>query len=246
MAQRQDVTTVIAIVEPDLTYLENRCHNIPRSAGIKDPLYGCQWHLKNNDQFRNSGGHDIRVEEVWPTYKGSGINVAVVDAGMHFQHEDLTDNVLTSFNHNYHPDLTDIYHPLANHGTAVAGLIAAKDNSLGMRGVAPKASIYGYNVLVVRPSAANKVDAMSRNAATTAIFQQQLGPWRRRPAATCQCTVGRRQSKMESRPGMAEKAFSTRGLPAMAMEDSSTTTPLWTSYRTSMPSLPSALSATTT
>ena len=168
--------TVTAIVEPDLTYLENRCHNIPRSAGIKDPLYGCQWHLKNNDQFRNSGGHDIRVEEVWPTYKGSGINVAVVDAGMHFQHEDLTDNVLTSFNHNYHPDLTDIYHPLANHGTAVAGLIAAKDNSLGMRGVAPKASIYGYNVLVVRPSAANKVDAMSRNAATTAISNNSWGP----------------------------------------------------------------------
>ena len=168
--------TVIAIVEPDLTYLENRCHNIPRSAGIKDPLYGCQWHLKNNDQFRNGAGQDIRVEEVWPTYKGSGINVAVVDTGMHFQHEDLTDNVLTSFNHNYHPDQTDIYHPFVNHGTAVAGLIAARDNSLGMRGVAPKASIYGYNALVVRPSAANKVDAMSRNAATTAISNNSWGP----------------------------------------------------------------------
>ena len=33
--------------------------------------------------------HDIRVEEVWPTYTGSGINVAVVDDGMHHQHEDL-------------------------------------------------------------------------------------------------------------------------------------------------------------
>ena len=123
----------------------NRCSNIPRSASISDPLYGCQWHLNNNDQFRNSGGHDIRVEEVWPTYTGAGINVAVVDDGMHYQHEDLIDNVLTSFNHNYDPDQTDIYHPLADHGTAVAGLIAAKDNSLGMRGVAPRAKIYGYN-----------------------------------------------------------------------------------------------------
>ena len=56
---------------------------------------------------------------------------------MHYQHEDLTDNVLTSFNHNYDPDLTNIYDPLEDHGTAVAGLIAAKDNSLGMRGRSP-------------------------------------------------------------------------------------------------------------
>ena len=72
--------TVRAIVESSYTLFVNRCSNISRSAGINDPLYGCQWHLKNNDQFR-SGGHDIRVEEVWPTYTGSGINVAVVEVG---------------------------------------------------------------------------------------------------------------------------------------------------------------------
>ena len=167
--------TVRAIVEGSYTYFVNRCSNIPTSSSINDPLYGCQWHLKNNDQFRNSGGHDIRVEEVWPTYTGSGINVAVVDDGMHYWHEDLTGNVLTSFNHNYDPDLTDIYHPFEDHGTAVAGLIAAKDNSLGMRGVAPEAKIYGYNYLVV-DTVANAADAMSRNAATTAISNNSWGP----------------------------------------------------------------------
>ena len=167
--------TVRAIVESSYTYFVNRCSNISRSTGINDPLYGCQWHLKNNDQFRNSGGHDIRVEEVWPTYTGSGINVAVVDDGMHHQHEDLTDNVLTSFNHNYDPDLTDIYHPFEDHGTAVAGLIAAKDNNLGMRGVAPEAKLYGYNFLV-EDTDANGADAMSRNAATTAISNNSWGP----------------------------------------------------------------------
>ena len=167
--------TVRAIVESSYTYFVNRCSNIPTSSSINDPLYGCQWHLKNNDQFRNSGGHDIRVEEVWPTYTGSGINVAVVDDGMHYWHEDLTGNVLTSFNHNYDPDLTDIYHPFEDHGTAVAGLIAAKDNSLGMRGVAPEAKIYGYNYLVVN-TVANAADAMSRNAATTAISNNSWGP----------------------------------------------------------------------
>ena len=167
--------TVRAVVEGSYTYFANRCSGISRSTGINDPLYGCQWHLKNNDQFRNGAGQDIRVEEVWPTYTGSGINVAVVDDGMHYRHEDLTDNVLTSFNHNYDPDLTDIYHPFEDHGTAVAGLIAAKDNSLGMRGVAPDAKIYGYNYLVEQTDA-NEANAMSRNAATTAISNNSWGP----------------------------------------------------------------------
>ena len=136
--------TVRAIVEGSYTYFENRCSNMSRSSGINDPLYGCQWHLKNNDQFRNSAGQDIRVEEVWPTYTGDGINVVVVDDGMHYTHEDLKDNVDTSLNHNYITDDTDIYDYFEWHGTAVAGLIAAKDNSLGVRGVAPEATIYGY------------------------------------------------------------------------------------------------------
>ena len=166
--------TIRATEDPVQDPFRDSCSSLPRRADISDPLYGCQWHLNNYDQFSNGAGQDIRVEEVWPTYTGSGINVAVVDNGMHYQHEDLTDNVLTAFNHNYYRGLTDIYHPFANHGTAVAGLIAAKDNSLGMRGVAPGAKIYGYNLLE-RFNAANKANAMSRNAATTAISNNSWG-----------------------------------------------------------------------
>ena len=112
---------------------------------------------------------------MWPTYTGDGINVAVVDDGMHYRHEDLIDNVLTSFNHNYDPDQTDIYNYFEDHGTAVAGLITAKDNSLGMRGVAPEANVYGYNLLVEHTDG-NEADAMSRNSATTAISNNSWGP----------------------------------------------------------------------
>ena len=169
--------TVRAILDHGQTIFVNRCSNISRSAGINDPLYGCQWHLNNDDQFRNGAGQDIRVEEVWPTYTGSGINVAVVDDGMHHQHEDLTDNVLTSFNHNYDPDLTDIYDPFDDHGTAVAGLIAAKDNSLGMRGVAPEANIYGYDLIssFTTFTDINIANAMNLNATSTAISNNSWG-----------------------------------------------------------------------
>ena len=62
---------------------------------MSDPWYGCQWHLDNTDQFANSAGQDINVQELWdetdPATMGAGIRVAVVDDGMHFTHEDLTD-----------------------------------------------------------------------------------------------------------------------------------------------------------
>ena len=52
--------TVRAISEGSYTYFVNRCSGITTSSGINDPLYGCQWHLNNDEQFRNSAGQDIR------------------------------------------------------------------------------------------------------------------------------------------------------------------------------------------
>ena len=77
---------------------------------------------------------------------GEGINVAVVDDGMYHTHEDLRDNVDSSRNHDY-TGSGNIYRPLEHHGTHVAGIIAARDNGIGVRGVAPRATVYGYNYL---------------------------------------------------------------------------------------------------
>ena len=114
---------------------------------ISDPLYGCQWNLSNQEQ----GGEDINVEAVWEEgINGEGVNIAVVDDGMYYAHEDLADNVNATLNHNYDTgvtDSTDIYHRYEHHGTNVAGVIAARDNGVGVRGVAPRATIYGYNYL---------------------------------------------------------------------------------------------------
>ena len=52
--------TVRAILDHGRTIFVNRCSNISRSAAINDPLYGCQWHLNNNTQFRNGAGQDIK------------------------------------------------------------------------------------------------------------------------------------------------------------------------------------------
>ena len=173
--------TVLATENFAFTRLVNKCSSISRSTGINDVLYGCQWHLKNNGQFTGGANRDINVEPVWAGGNlGTDITVAVVDDGLDHQHPDLLANVDVSKNHDYNGnDL--VYDPLADHGTAVAGIIAARDNNIGMRGVAPRAKIYGYNLLNTadrfdRIDQNDTANAMSRNAVTTAVSNNSWGP----------------------------------------------------------------------
>ena len=135
-----------------------------------DPLYACQWHLQNHVDE----DEDINVEPAWAGgINGTGINVAVVDNGLDHYHEDLSPNVATSLNHDYSGG-DDVHTPMEYHGTAVAGLIAARDNSVGVRGVAPRATIYGHNFLTFS-STLNGLDALSRNRNVTAVSNNSWG-----------------------------------------------------------------------
>ena len=143
-----------------------------------DPLYGCQWHLKNTGQFGTGAGQDINVESVWADgNKGEGINIAIVDDGLQTDHDDLVDNILTARNR----DLIGqggVYHPLESHGTAIAGLIAARDNDIGVRGVAPRANIFIYNISrrnVISTSLADEAIYHSEDAPHTAISNNSWG-----------------------------------------------------------------------
>ena len=110
---------------------------------------------------------DVNVEDVWATNKGEGINVAVVDVTMDSAHADLRDNVNEALNHDYTEE-DQIINPRDSHGTAVAGVIAARDNDLGVCGLAPRATLYNYNYLE-KTTTANLVDALTRNKSVTAI-----------------------------------------------------------------------------
>ena len=81
------------------------------------------------------------------------MTAVVVDSGLEIRHEDLIDNVLPNRSLNLNATVTDRTDPTnpsmsGDHGTSVAGLIAAKGwNGLGGRGVAPDASLIGMNYL---------------------------------------------------------------------------------------------------
>ena len=142
---------------------------------IDDPLYGCQWHLSNRD----AGGKDINVEPLWAAgVNGQGVNIAVVDDTMDYSHEDLAGNVNSSLSHDFGGRGGE-YRPFEHHGTAVAGIIAARDNHTGVRGVAPRATIYGYNYLSGywwEFEALYEAEAMARNRGVTGVSNNSWGP----------------------------------------------------------------------
>ena len=170
--------TIHAYEDTDYTQFIADCEAATVSLNnpqISDPLYGCQWHLRNQEQ----GGEDINVEPVWAEgINGEGVNIAVVDDTMDYSHEDLAGNINSSLNHDY-GGMGGAYRPFDHHGTAVAGIIAARDNGAGVRGVAPRATVYGYNYLAgdwQQFEDINRAGAMSRNRVVTAVSNNSWGP----------------------------------------------------------------------
>ena len=166
--------SIIVLENPSTSRAEDRCS--VSDTGLSDALAGCQWHLKNEGQLGGLGGPDLNVESVWSTHKGSGINVVVVDDGLDYEHEDLSANVDLTSNYSY-VDGETVRDLDPWHGTAVGGIIAADDNDIGVRGVAPDATIYSYNLLSAEETDENEADAMSRNSNTTAVSNNSWGPF---------------------------------------------------------------------
>ena len=167
------VYTIMAVEDPYRDRLTTRCSG--DIVGLSDPLSGCQWHLRNVGQLGDSTGHDLNVTSVWDDYTGEGIRVAIVDDGMDFEHEDLADNVDAASNYSF-VDGETVRDQYPWHGTAVSGIIAARDNTVGVRGVAPRATIYSYNLLSGEETDMNDADAMTRNAEDTAVNNNSWGP----------------------------------------------------------------------
>lgn len=128
-----------------------------------DPLFGNSWHLSNSGtaaQGNGTAGIDIHIRSAWQKYTGKGILVGVLDDGVEITHPDLLANVWTRpaggrlvdpANGNLVTGLpvTPGLTPGGdNHGTPVAGVIAAvANNGLGSTGVAPDAKISSYRLL---------------------------------------------------------------------------------------------------
>ena len=156
-----DYTTVFL---SDERRIPTTCTGFERETrpGTPDPLFGQQWALRNTGQasFADSGGvngQDLNMERTLvdgPT--GAGVQVAMADSGLEICHPDLAANIEPGLSYNFNARIwrgaqaDDPFLPtvLGDHGTSVAGLIAAgANNGVGGRGVAPAARLRGFNFL---------------------------------------------------------------------------------------------------
>ena len=103
-----------------------------------NPLFNQQWNLRDT-----INGYDINVSNAWALSQGENVRVAVLDEGVELTHPDLIDNLLSGY------DATDGALGGVNggnksddrHGTGCAGIIAAANNNIGVKGIAYKSKI---------------------------------------------------------------------------------------------------------
>ena len=151
--------------DTDYTEFIDECSAIQTSFG--DPLFGCHWHLDNTATNSGTAGQDVNVDSAWAITQGEGVNVVIVDDEISFDHEDLEDNWDPNLGYNYVEPEKEV-DPRQSHGLMVAGIIAARDNNLGGRGVAPRTTIFGHN-FSRNSNLVNAVDALTRNSAVAAV-----------------------------------------------------------------------------
>jgi len=122
----------VRYAEPD--FIE---HVNQRATQPSDPLVAQQWHLEV-----------LGLPVVWPTHAGGEVRIAVVDNGFMVGHPDLDPDAASSGWFRSSPDGDDslFIHgldlmPDGDHGTACAGMAAARSNDTGGVGVAFDASL---------------------------------------------------------------------------------------------------------
>jgi len=135
-----------------------------------DPNQPQQWWLENKGTADAGGtvgvvGADVKAAAGWRVSRGAGVVVAVLDTGVEPTHPDLIDRMWTNsdevcnngldddrngfvddcagwdFGSNDRNPAPDAGVASSNHGTHVAGIVAASSNGVGVVGLAPEATI---------------------------------------------------------------------------------------------------------
>lgn len=109
---------------------------------IDDPVIRVASHTRG--QQLPWGIDRVDADRVWPTTTGSGSTIAIVDTGIDLDHPDLAGAIVGSANIIRSDRTAD---DDSGHGTHVAGIAAARNNSIGAVGMSPGASLLAVKVL---------------------------------------------------------------------------------------------------
>lgn len=108
-----------------------------------DPLFSSQWHNAGTPAV------NINITQAWDYYTGAGIHFGIYDDGIDIRHPDLAGAYDASLHVTVNGVFDDptVYNAGDGHGTAVAGLIAARQgNGQGGTGGSFNATITGVDI----------------------------------------------------------------------------------------------------
>ncbi|MGH8915363.1 MAG: S8 family peptidase [Acidimicrobiia bacterium] len=118
------------------------------SAPQDEPFFDEQWHHENRGLSGGVVDADVDSLTAWDSSLGDGVVVAVIDSGVNMSHPDLIGQIHDAkwdfFDDDNDPSPSST-NSFEGHGTAVAGVIAAAANGVGIIGVAP-----GAEIMVIR------------------------------------------------------------------------------------------------
>jgi len=143
-----------------------------------DPLFSDQWHLLNTGQSGGTAGQDVDAPTAWNTVTGSGVVIAIVDDGLQHTHPDLIGQYAAAYSWDFNDNDSDpAPTALDEHGTAVAGVAAASgNNSEGVSGVAPDATLAGLRLIAGPSTDLMEADALSYMNQDIDIYSNSWGP----------------------------------------------------------------------
>lgn len=149
---------------------------LPPAEMPNDPDFSKQWNYNNTGQTGGTPGADIRLIDAWEKVRSLGIRnnnviVAVIDGGVYYHHEDLSDNMwvnevelngVRGVDDDKNGYVDDIYGynfvnrggsiSFEDHATHVAGVIAAvTNNEAGVAGISGNPDEgYGIKIMTVQ------------------------------------------------------------------------------------------------
>ncbi|HET7325401.1 MAG TPA: S8 family serine peptidase [Halococcus sp.] len=133
----KDVKKLGGKYAPDLVYELDEPVEPQAQSATDEPFYEpYQWDKQ-----------DQRIPEVHEVTRGEGTRVAIIDSGILETHPDLTRALNTELSRNFTDDGEDFNPVGSDHGTHVAGIVAADDtNELGTVGSAPGTELIACRV----------------------------------------------------------------------------------------------------
>ena len=147
---------------------EERC--LVDNPPLSDAYSHCLWHFDADTSYRYGEVDpiiDINIDDVWETTMGAGVTALIVELAVYALHEDLIDNFDMS-----ESDMDGREIERSSHGTAVAGIIGARDNEVGGRGVAPRATLLQF---ASRPDTSRYAAAFAFNKEIVAVSNHSYG-----------------------------------------------------------------------